>query len=94
MLSLHEINEKMKSLKDWDLDVNVLTKTFVFPENKQVQEFVNKVMQLSEELNHHPEIIINKNTVKLNLITKEENTLTKLDFQLAEAIDRIENVSN
>jgi pterin-4a-carbinolamine dehydratase len=89
MLTLQEIEAHMVKLKDWDLDLNTLTKTTSFEDSTSVSAFVSKIIELSEDLQHYPEIIINGKIIKLNLITKPENVLTKSDFDLAEAIDKL-----
>lgn len=89
MLSLNEINEHMAKLEGWDMDLNVLTKTFVFDDSAKVLIFVDKILELAEALNHHPEIVIHTVNVRLNLFTKEENNITIKDFELAEAIEKM-----
>lgn len=88
MLTLSEINAYLTKLKDWDLDGNSLTKTFQFDNYEKAIIFIDKIMEISSELNHFPEIILNKNIVKVNLMTLSENNLTNKDFELAEAIER------
>lgn len=91
MLTLNEINEGMQRLKGWDLDVNTLVKNFNFPDSKAAMSFVNKIMEISDNLNHYPDIVISYNVIKLSLITHSENSLTNSDFKLAEEIDKITN---
>ncbi len=88
MLSLNEINEHMEKLSGWDFDLTFLTKTFIFDDSAKVLIFLDKIMELSNDLNHHPEIIINHLKVQINLTTHSENAVTMKDFELAEAIDR------
>ena len=89
MITLAEINQHMEKLKDWDMDVNTLVKTFHFENSKASIDFVNKIMEIADEMNHHPDIFISYNIVKLSLITHSENSLSSADFKLAEAIDKI-----
>lgn len=51
----------------WKEKNNKLEKDFTFNNFKDALEFINKVGDLSERLNHHPEIynIYNKVTLKL-----------------------------
>ena len=51
--------------------------------------FVNLVAEISEEQEHHPDIDIRYNKVKLSIYTHNKNGLTELDFQLAERIDTL-----
>ena len=45
--------------------------------------------EISEEQEHHPDIDIRYNKVKLSIFTHNKNGLTELDFQLAERIDTL-----
>jgi len=88
-MNLAEINEKMKSLKDWAIDNNALTKDFEFGSFKEALDFVNKVGEISERLGHHPDILISYNIVRLTLITYSEKSLSEKDFESAEEIDKL-----
>ena len=52
-------------------------------------EFVNAVGAAAEAANHHPDIDIRWNTVRLALTTHDSGGLTLLDLALAGAIDRL-----
>jgi 4a-hydroxytetrahydrobiopterin dehydratase len=51
--------------------------------------FVEAVGQLAEEANHHPDIDIRYDRVTLALVTHDSAGVTRLDIELARAIDRI-----
>jgi len=51
--------------------------------------FVNAVGAAAEAANHHPDIDIRWNTVRLALSTHSAGGLTVLDLALAAAIDRL-----
>jgi 4a-hydroxytetrahydrobiopterin dehydratase len=51
--------------------------------------FVNKVGAAAEAANHHPDIDIRWNKVRLVLTTHDSGGLTVLDLALAAAIDRL-----
>jgi len=52
--------------------------------------FVNRVAELAEKANHHPDILLHGwNNVRLTLSTHSQGGLTDADFQLAEEIDRL-----
>jgi len=50
--------------------------------------FVNRVARLAEAANHHPDITISYNRVKLALTTHDEGGLTMKDFRLAGRINK------
>ena len=50
--------------------------------------FVNRVAELAEAANHHPDILVHGfNNVRLTLSTHSEGGLTSADFRLASQID-------
>jgi 4a-hydroxytetrahydrobiopterin dehydratase len=53
--------------------------------------FVNRVAELAEAANHHPDILVHGwNKVRLTLSTHSEGGLTDADFRLAAQIDGLE----
>ena len=50
---------------------------------------MNEVVNLSEEMYHHPEIIINHTEVTLTLFTRDLNDVTERDIQMSKKIDEI-----
>lgn len=52
--------------------------------------FVNRVAEVAESANHHPDITIHGyNKVRLTLSTHSAGGLTEADFNLAQAIDQL-----
>ena len=51
--------------------------------------FLNQVARLAEGMNHHPDISIRYNRVRLSLTTHDEGGLTVKDFKLARKINRL-----
>ena len=74
----------------WSKDEKgVLTKTFTFKNYRQSFAFVSQVALLAEKKNHHPKIILEYNTVIIELISHDKNEVTQRDIDLAEQIDKI-----
>ena len=67
-------------------------KTFQFKDYKEALDFINKVGQISESINHHPEIINVYNKVTLKLKTHDKNQITDLDYKMAEKVDQLFNI--
>lgn len=71
-------------------DNDCLEKEFTFQNFSDAMIFVNKVAEITEEMNHHPEIIIHDyNKVTIKTITHSEGKITKKDHELAEKVDDI-----
>ena len=86
--SEQEVIEKLRSLEGWKLEGKSISKKYEFPSFLDAVRFVNKVADLAEEADHHPEIFINYRRVTLTLSTHSEDGLTQKDFDLAEKIDK------
>ncbi|MHA1943676.1 MAG: 4a-hydroxytetrahydrobiopterin dehydratase [Candidatus Thorarchaeota archaeon] len=69
--------------------VDKIRKLFKFKNFKKSMEFVNKVAEIAEEQDHHPDIFIHWNEVTLTLFTHAINGLFDNDFILAAKIDEI-----
>ena len=86
LLKAQEIKEWLKKLPEWDHDKKQIERTFEFDDFSQAIEFVNGVAEIAEEDDHHPEIDIRYNKVRIGLSTHAEGGLTEMDFEVAEKI--------
>jgi 4a-hydroxytetrahydrobiopterin dehydratase len=73
----------------WNEENNCLVKEFKFPDFKAALEFVNKVGEIAERNNHHPDIELGWGRVKITLTTHDRGRVTDKDRQLAEEIDKL-----
>jgi len=86
-----EAMKNLEQVKDWKLVDNTLEKNFKLSNFKQAIEFINRVADIAESENHHPDILLwGWNNVKLTLTTHAVKGLSKKDFVLASRIDQIE----
>ena len=69
--------------------IHKLRKQFKFKTFKQAIAFVNKVAEIAEEEQHHPDISIFYNKVQIDLYTHAVGGLSENDFILAAKIDAI-----
>lgn len=72
----------------WKQSNGKLIKTFEFKNFKDALAFINTIGEIAESMNHHPKIINVYSRVGLELWTHDQNDITELDFQLADAIDQ------
>lgn len=74
----------------WDVvDNKKINQQFKFKDFKQAIEFVNKVAELAEAEDHHPDIYIFYNKVRLELWTHAIGGLSENDFIMARKIEEI-----
>ena len=84
--------DMMKELSgDWMLvdDAHLLVKECRFKDFKEAMLFANKVAEIAEEENHHPELNIAWGSVSIELATHAIGGLSENDFILAAKIDQI-----
>ena len=82
-----QIAEKLKTLPGWELKDGAIVKLYKFKDFLESMAFANRVAQLAEAQDHHPDILIRWNKVTLTLVTHSAGGLTDKDFALARAID-------
>lgn len=89
LLNAQDIKDSLKRIPEWDHEKKRIERTFEFDEFSEAIDFVNSVAEIAEEDEHHPEMDIRFNKVKLTLSTHSEGGLTEADFDLAEKIDTL-----
>ena len=86
-LSPDRVNENLASLPQWSLNGDMLQRTFRFDDFNGAIAFVNRLRDLAEGMQHHPDIMIRYNKVTLALTTHDAGGLTEKDFEFARATD-------
>ena len=94
---ISEIHKYQKKVDGWELKKNeknvfYLEKKFIFKNFITSQNFVNKIGEISEKENHHPDISFGWGYAKIIVTTHSIEGLSENDFILAAKIDQIANV--
>jgi 4a-hydroxytetrahydrobiopterin dehydratase len=84
-----EVKDSLADLPGWELAGSDIVREYKFADFKAALAFVNQVGERAEAANHHPDIDIRWNTVKLALSTHSEGGLTNNDFALAAEIESL-----
>ena len=69
------------------VDEHHLEKEFKFPNFREALAFTNKVGELAEKIQHHPDIYLAWGKVKLTLWTHKIDGLTESDFVFAAKVE-------
>jgi 4a-hydroxytetrahydrobiopterin dehydratase len=88
-LSKAEIHEKLKDLQGWAHQGKAIQKRYTLKSFVPAIALVNKIAELAEKEQHHPDITINYNVVGISLSTHSEGGITQKDFDLAQQIDKL-----
>ena len=89
LLSETEIAASLAEIPAWMRDGDRLVRRWTFRNFAEALVFVNRVAEPAEAMDHHPDIAIHWNEVKLTLWTHASGGLTSKDVALARAIDRL-----
>jgi 4a-hydroxytetrahydrobiopterin dehydratase len=88
LLTLEEINNRIKEYSGWEFLENQIGKEFQFKDFAEAINFVNKVGAVAEEMNHHPDIFLHSwNKVNITVSTHDKGGVTGNDFQLAKKVN-------
>lgn len=89
-LSEIAITEHLEALKSWQREGQFIFKSYQFEGFLEAIAFVNKVAKAAEDQNHHPDIDIRWNKVRLAMTSHDVEGLTPRDFHLAQTCDALE----
>lgn len=89
LLNSQDIKTSLKRVPEWELEKKHIERSFEFDDFSDSIDFVNSVAEIAEEDEHHPDIDIRFNKVRVALSTHTEGGLTEKDFDLAEKIDTL-----
>jgi 4a-hydroxytetrahydrobiopterin dehydratase len=90
-LDADQIRQGMAQLHGWKLDPvqNIIEKTCTFESFPTAMAFFAQAGALADRLDHHPEFVSTYTRMRVRLWTHDVNGLTRLDFELAKAIDHL-----
>lgn len=78
-----------QSLPDWNIVESQIERWFAFPSFKLAMEFVQRVAEIAEQMDHHPDIDIRYRKVRISLTTHSAGGLTSLDVEAAARIQAL-----
>jgi len=84
-----EIQNALSSLEGWKMEKDGIVKSFVFKSFKAALASMNRIGEVAEEINHHPEWFNVYNKLDIRLSTHDIGGITQLDIDLAKAIEEI-----
>ncbi len=86
-LTRTEAEDLLDETPQWALKWKTIEREFQFKDFRKAMEFVNKVADIAEKQDHHPDILIKYNKVTLILSTHKVGGLSSKDFIVAAKID-------
>ena len=84
-----EIERRLGDLPGWEREGDGITKTFERGDFVGSVRFVDSLVEPAESMNHHPDLEISWNEVKVSITNHAEGGLTEADFALAGEIEAL-----
>jgi 4a-hydroxytetrahydrobiopterin dehydratase len=88
-LSQAQAMAMLKEVPGWTLKDNSIERNFAFGDFKEAIDFVNKIAEIANVQDHHPDIHIYYSKVRIELSTHKIKGLSQNDFILAAKINAI-----
>jgi len=89
VLSAAEVQQALAKLPGWKKSGNVIERNFQFTNFVEAMDFVNHIAEAAEALNHHPDIHISYNKVRLELLSHDAGGITQRDIRMAGRINEL-----
>lgn len=89
VLSNSEIDVALQQLPGWTKNGDAIERHFQFANFAQAMEFVNRIAEAAEAVNHHPDILVSYNKVTLTLVSHDSGGVTQRDILMAGKINGI-----
>jgi 4a-hydroxytetrahydrobiopterin dehydratase len=92
LLNSSDVMKRLKEVDNWSFEQNQIQSDYQFKDFKEALNFVNKIGEEAERMNHHPDIFLHSwNKVQITISTHSEGGVTEKDFKLAGIIDKLFN---
>jgi 4a-hydroxytetrahydrobiopterin dehydratase len=89
LLSDEEIAQRLRG-STWERDGDQIVRELKLASFAEAIALVNRVAEVAEARNHHPDILIHDwNRLRLSVTNHSAGGLTAADFELADAIDAL-----
>lgn len=88
-LNAEEILSQLAELNYWKVVDGKLLKRFTFPNFAESLAFVNKIGEIAEKQDHHPDINFGWGYAEIFITTHDAGGITARDFELAKKIDGV-----
>ena len=86
-LSAEEVGAKLGGLNGWKFDDDRLSKKYGFTNFAESLAFINRVGEIAEAADHHPDIKLGWGYAEVETTTHDRGGVTDVDIAFAEKID-------
>jgi 4a-hydroxytetrahydrobiopterin dehydratase len=87
-LAADRIAKELEALPGWEFGDGAISKLFRFKEFMDGIRFIDRIAEIAEAADHHPDIHVNYTRVRFVCSTHSEGGVTEKDLRLAREIER------
>lgn len=80
---------KIMNSNDWVETNGKLIKTFYFKDYKEVITFTNQVMKIADKQNHHPDMTVHYDSVKLSITDHDKGKVSDKCHKFVNEVNKI-----
>ena len=88
-LSVTEIQEKLSTLNEWEFKDNTIRKTFTFETYMESIGFINRLAEIAEEANHHPDMMVGWCRVDVAFTSHDQGGVTLACIEMAKKAESV-----
>ncbi len=89
LLNDDQVSEALNHLTDWRHEEGKLARTVEMANFPQAIQAVNRIAEIAEQENHHPDIDIRWRKLTFYCITHAKGGITQADVSMAQEIDSV-----
>jgi 4a-hydroxytetrahydrobiopterin dehydratase len=89
LLQDDELQTRLAGTPGWEQSGDTITKTLDCGDFAGAVERLNRITEIAQEMNHHPDVAISWKDLTLTLTSHSAGGLTDGDFELARRIDAL-----
>lgn len=86
-----EVERALQSLPEWKRKGKGIERSYQFRNFVEAMGFANRIAEVAEAVNHHPDITISYNKVLLTLMSHDSGGVTQRDIRMAGKINEVSN---
>jgi len=87
-LSVTEIQEKLSALNEWEFKDNTIRKTFTFETYMESIGFINRLAEIAEEANHHPDMLVGWCRIDVAFTSHDQGGVTLACIEMAKKANK------
>ncbi len=89
-LSRADVDRELRSLPGWATRADgAIARPYRFDDYSAVINFVTKVADVAERLQHHPDMLVRYGSVEVSFVTHDMSGVTHKDIDAAREVDRL-----